>query len=72
MGLKLFSYAVIVHEYEPSKDGLGEVFKDSKIIIEPTTVLAKMEKDVIFKVTRLIPEQYASNPDNVEILIRPF
>lgn len=75
MKKKLFQYAVILHEYEPAKEGQvidGEIYKDSKVIIEPKVELAKSEKDLVFKITRLIPEEYASNPDNVEILIRPF
>jgi len=31
-----------------------------------------IEKDVLFKVTREIPEQHASNPDDIQILIRNF
>ena len=64
---QLFQYAVILHERD--KDG---VYVDSKIIIEPTTVLAKSEKDLVFKITREIPEEYAEDPDNVQILVRNF
>jgi hypothetical protein len=63
----LFQYAVILHEND--KDGN---YVDSKIIIEPTTVLAKSEKDLVFKITREIPEEHAANPDNVQIVIRNF
>jgi ABC-type sugar transport system ATPase subunit len=48
------------------------VYVDSKIIIEPTTALSKSEKDLVFKITREIPEEYASDPDNVQIVIRNF
>jgi hypothetical protein len=64
---QLFQYAVVLHERD--KDG---VYVDSKIIIEPTTVLSKSEKDLVFKITREIPEEYASDPDNVQIVIRNF
>ncbi len=64
---QLFQYAVILHERD--KDG---VYVDSQIIIEPTTVLAKSEKDLVFKITREIPEEYAGDPDNVQIIIRNF
>lgn len=64
---QLFQYAVILHERD--KDG---TYLDSKIIIEPTTVLAKSEKDLVFKITREIPEEHASDPDNVQIVIRNF
>lgn len=64
---QLFQYAVILHERD--KDG---VYVDSKIIIELTTALAKSEKDLVFKITREIPEEYAGDPDNVQIVIRNF
>ena len=64
---QLFQYAVILHERD--KDG---TYLDSKIIIELTTALAKSEKDLVFKITREIPEEYAGDPDNVQIVIRNF
>lgn len=71
---RLFQYAVILHEYEKDEANPkgGLVYKDSKVIIEPKTALAKSEKELVFKVTREIPEEYASNPENVEIIIRSF
>ena len=73
MKQKLFTYAVILHiEKKGDEKSNGATEYDSKIIIEPTTMLAKSEKDLVFKVTRLIPEEAAENPDNVEILVRPF
>ena len=64
---QLFQYAVILHERD--KDA---VYVDSKIIIELKTALAKSEKDLVFKITREIPEEYAENPDNVQIYVRNF
>lgn len=64
---QLFEYAVILH----TTDEKGKV-TDSKIIIQPKTILAKNEQDVAFTVTRAIPDEHAKNPDNVEIIIRNF
>ncbi len=64
---QLFEYVVLFHEYDEDNE-----YKDSKIIIEKTTILAKSERDVVFKVTRLIPEEFTENPDHVQILIRNF
>lgn len=78
---KLFEYAVIFHRYEVNSGmevgtamavAPHEVYKDSELIIEPTKMLAKDEKEVAFKVTRLIPDKYADNPDHVQIMIRNF
>lgn len=69
-----FQYMVLLHEYEKDEANLKSepVYKDSKVIIDLKTVMAKSEKELIFKITREIPEEYASDPDNVEIIIRPF
>ena len=64
---KLFEYAVILHKFDSDKK-----YVDSELIVEPTKILAKTESDVAFKVTRLIPEEYAENTDKVEILIKVF
>lgn len=68
---QLFQYYVLLHEYENKENG-EKVYKDSKIIIEPKFTLAKSEKDVVFKVTREIPEDFATDPDNVQIFVRNF
>lgn len=67
MKKRLFQYCVILH----TLNAKGE-YIDSKIIIEPSTRLARSEKDLLFSITREIPEEYTENPDNVEILIRNF
>jgi len=68
---KLYQYTVIFHKYGFNESGL-KIYIDSELIIEPRHVLAVDEKDVIFKATREVGEQYAQAPDNVEILIKKF
>lgn len=68
---KLFQYAVVFHKYETTDSG-AKVYKDSQMIIEPKYTMAESEKEVMFKATREIDDQYAKAPDNVEILIRNF
>lgn len=68
---KLFQYAVVFHKYETTETG-AKVYKDSELIIEPEYMLAETEKEVVFRATRQIDDQYAVAPDNVEILIRNF
>lgn len=67
MKKSLFTYAVLLHSFDKE----GE-YEDTKVIIEPKTILAKTEQDVAFKVTREIPEEHAKNPENVQILIKAF
>lgn len=71
MKKKLFRYYVLLHEFDKKEDG-SKIYRDSKLVIEPKNVLALTEKEVVFKVTREIPEEYATEPDNVEIVIGNF
>jgi hypothetical protein len=70
MKFQLFHYAVILHKKE-TKDGKTE-YVGAEMIIEPTTMLARNERDAVFKITRMIPEDKASNPDDIDIIIRNF
>ena len=74
MKKKVYQYMVVLHEYESDTANPkgGPVYKDSKVIIDLKTVMAKSEKELVFKITREIPEEFAGEPDNVEIIIRPF
>lgn len=65
-----FQYMVLLHEFE-EKEGKKE-YKDTIVIIDLKTVMAKNEKELVFKITREIPDEFAGEPDNVEIIIRPF
>jgi hypothetical protein len=62
----LFQYAVLLHKYT------DKVYVDSEVILGPTTRLAKSEKNLLFAVTREIPEEYAQDPDNIQIIVRNF
>jgi len=68
---KLYQYTVVFHKYGFNESGL-KTYLDSELIIEPRYVLAVDEKDVIFKATREVGEEYAHSPDSVEILIKKF
>lgn len=73
MKKKLFQYAVIYHDKSKSTStGSAATEYESKVVIEPKTILAATEKEVLFRATREIDEQYIKNPDDVEIIIRNF
>jgi len=67
---QLFQYYVLLHEYEYLNG--KEEYKDTKVIMDPKTALAKTESELLFHITREIPSQFAEKPDNVEIVISPF
>jgi hypothetical protein len=64
---QLFQYSVLFHKHD--KDG---EYVDSQIIIDPKFALAKSEKDLVFKITREIPEEFAEDANNVQIIVRNF
>lgn len=70
MKKSLFQYAVIFHDYEKTEN--GKIYKDSKLIVEPKFILAATEKEVVFKATREVPDEYSSTPDDIQILVRNF
>lgn len=67
---RLFQYAVILHKKE-TKDGKTE-YVDAEVIIPPATMMARNEKEAVFKITRMIPEEKAGSPDDIDIIIRNF
>lgn len=71
MKKQLFEYSVIFHNFEDTEEG-NRKYIDSVIVKPPTVELARSEGDLLFKVTREIPAEYADRPNDVEISIRNF
>ena len=68
----LFQFAVI-HTPKQTRDANGnDTTKPSKIVIEPTHILAKDDKEVAMRAARQIPEEYMDSLDEVQVLVRPF
>jgi hypothetical protein len=66
--LSLFQYAIIFHPTEKeAKNG-----KKSKIVVEPTTIMAETETIASMKIIKKIPKEYDERLDQIEIAIRPF
>jgi hypothetical protein len=63
----LFQYTVLLHTYDEKG-----AYKDSEMVIPPIFRLAKSEKDLLFAITREIPDKYVEIPDNIQIIIRNF
>lgn len=69
MSVKLFEYAVIL---QPKYDKDGEVVEEGKVIVEPSTRLAKDDKQVAMIAARAIPEEFIDKVDRIEVVVRPF
>lgn len=67
---RLFEYAILYHEY--TEEGNVKTFKETHLVQGIKSILATTEKEVVFKATREVDEKYASDPDNVQILVRNF
>lgn len=75
MKKKLFQYFVLLHKYESKTDSNGNptrVYLDTQMIVEPTFMIGKNEAEVAFKVTRMISDEHAANPEDVEINVQNF
>jgi len=71
MAVKLYEYAVILDE-KRNKD--EEITDDSRIIVDPTAILAKDDAQAQLLAARAIPEEYLTNGklDRLSVIIRPF
>jgi len=68
MAHKLFEYAAI---FNPTAKEVKEGIKP-EVVVKPTTVLAKNDKEVALVAARAIPESFSAKLDQVEIAFRPF
>lgn len=70
--MKLFEYAVI---YQPKtvKDAQGnETQGSAELLVKPTHILAKSDKEVAMRAAREIPETFLDRLDQIEVCVRPF
>lgn len=67
--LKLYTYAVIL---QPKEDKDGTVIEEGKIVVEPTTVLAKDDQQAALLAGRAIPEDQIANLDRLTLAVSPF
>lgn len=71
MKKKLFQFAVLFHEeWKVGEDMKTKV--ETKMIVEPKTILATDEKSATLKIAKELPEEYMDRLENIEILLRPF
>lgn len=74
MKKKLFQYFVLLHKYE-HKEMNGsptKVYLDTEMIIQPAFMMGRTKDEVAFKVTRMIKDEHASSPEDVEINVQDF
>jgi hypothetical protein len=70
--MSLFEYAVIYHP-RTIKDPQGnETQGTDELLVKPTFILAKSDKEVAMRAARGIPEEYLDKLDRVEVCVRPF
>ena len=64
---KVYETLIVVHE-PGDDDKPGK----STIVGELSRVLAKTDQDALILAARSIPEDYVSQLENVEVIVRPF
>ena len=67
--MKLFEYAVYKDE-KLDKD--GEVVSPAVVLTQPTTILAKDDKQVGIRAAKSISEADMDDLDRIQIVVRPF
>ena len=67
--MKLYEYAVILDEKRNKDD---EITEDSRIVVEPSTVLAKNDEQAQMLAARSIPDEHMKKIDRLVVVVRPF
>lgn len=67
--MRIFEFAAI---YLPHERDDGKTPEKARIIVQPTTILAKDEKQAAMLAARALPEDFVDKLDEVEIAVRPF
>ena len=65
----IFQFAAIWH---PTAKQIKDEDLKSIFIIEPETILAKNAEAVKMKAVMLIPQEYADELEQVDVVVRPF
>lgn len=66
---KLFEYAVFKDE---KLDENGKVVDAAVVLVPPTTVLAKDDKQVGIRAAKAISDDEMDDLDRIQIVVRPF
>lgn len=66
---RLFEYAILLH---PITEDTTKAAPPSKILVEPTVILAASVDEAQMVAARAIPEAYIERLQEVEIAVRPF
>lgn len=66
---KLFEYAVFKDD---KLDKEGDITESAVVLVPPTTVLAKDDKQVGMLAARAIGDEHMDDLDRIQIVVRPF
>lgn len=69
---KLFEYAILYHPKAMRDTNGNESQGPDTLLVKPTFMLAKSDKEVAMRAARDIPEAHLDELDRVEVLVRPF
>lgn len=67
--MKLYEYAVILDEKRNKDD---EITDDSRVVVEPTAVLARDDAQAQLLAARSIPDALIKKIDRLIVVVRPF
>lgn len=72
MTRKLYQFAILYHGRMTKAIEEEGKEPESRILVEPRTILAKDDKEALIVAARQVPEEYLQKLSQVEIAIRPF
>lgn len=68
MRSRIFQYAVLLHPTDAQFEKGGK----SKMIVEPTLILATDQNSANMAAVMAIPDEYKEQLDQIEVALRPF
>lgn len=69
MSVQLFEYAVIL---QPKVTKSGDTTEEAKLVVEPTVVLCRDQKQAELLAGRAIPEDLLDKLGRLTLVVRPF
>jgi hypothetical protein len=70
--MTLFEYAIVYHPRRVKDAAGNEVETADELLVKPTYILAKSDKEVAMRAAREIPSEHLDHLDRIEVCVRPF
>jgi hypothetical protein len=69
---RLYEFAILYQPKERFDANGNDTTPPAEVLVEPTRILVRDEKEAMIQASRRIPEAYLAKLDEVDIAVRPF